>query len=69
LVGQRQELATSIAIAYAIAGDRDQALTYLNKALDEHDQELVLSIRCPAFDFLRGDPRYAELMQNLGLPE
>ncbi len=60
---------SALAIAYSIAGDRDQAFQYLEKAFSDGDNELLLVIRYPALDPLRSDPRYADLMRRLGLPE
>jgi eukaryotic-like serine/threonine-protein kinase len=60
---------SALAIAYSIAGDRDQAFQYLEKAYSDGDNELTLVIRYPALDPLRSDPRYADLMRHLGLPQ
>jgi TolB-like protein/Tfp pilus assembly protein PilF len=59
----------AIAVGFALAGDRNKALEFLEKALAEEDDELIFAIRYPAFDSIRSDPRYAELMRRLGLPE
>jgi tetratricopeptide (TPR) repeat protein len=58
----------AIAIAYAAAGDRDKAFEYLQKAYSEGDG-IGMWIRYPAFDLIRSDPRYANLMKQVGLPE
>jgi hypothetical protein len=60
---------TNIAVSYALAGDRNKAFEYLEKAYAEQDSELMACIRFPAFDLLHSDPRYADLMRRLGLPE
>ena len=60
---------SALAVAYSIAGDRDQAFQYLEKAYSDGDNELELVIRYPALDPLRSDPRYADLMRRLGLPQ
>jgi serine/threonine protein kinase/tetratricopeptide (TPR) repeat protein len=60
---------TNAAVGYAIAADREKALEYLEKAFSQDDSELLACIRFPAFDLLRSDPRYADLMRRLGLPE
>ncbi len=60
---------SALAIAYAIAGDRDQAFHYIEKAYADGDNELLLVIRYPALDPLRSDPRYADLMRRMGLPQ
>ena len=60
---------SALALAYSIAGDRDRAFQYLGKAYADGDNELLLVIRYPAFDPLRSDPRFKDLMKRLGLPE
>ncbi len=61
--------AADVAIAYAVAGDREKALDYLDKAVSSHDFELINSIRNPAFDSLRSDPRYVAALGRMGLPQ
>jgi eukaryotic-like serine/threonine-protein kinase len=56
------------AIAYAAAGNRDKAIEYLQKAYSEGDG-IGMWIRYPAFDLIRSDPRYADLMKQVGLPQ
>jgi hypothetical protein len=49
-------------------GRRDEAFAFLAKTFAEHDP-LVLQFKIePAFDSLRNDPRYAELVRKIGLP-
>jgi eukaryotic-like serine/threonine-protein kinase len=57
------------AVAASLNGDRDLAFQYLEKAYADGDNELLTVIRYPAFDPLRSDPRYADLMRRLGLPK
>jgi hypothetical protein len=58
----------TIAQAYALAGDRNKAFAYLEKAYAEQDAELMACIRFPAFDSLHSDTRWASLMDGLKLP-
>jgi eukaryotic-like serine/threonine-protein kinase len=60
---------TEVAEVYALMGDRNKAFEYLEKAYAEQDAELMACIRFPAFDVLHSDPRYAEFMRKVGLPE
>jgi eukaryotic-like serine/threonine-protein kinase len=60
---------TNIAVSYALAGDREKAFEYLEKAYSQEDSELMACIRFPAFDSLRSDPRFVDLMKRLGLPQ
>jgi serine/threonine protein kinase/tetratricopeptide (TPR) repeat protein len=60
---------TNIAVSYALAGDSNKALEYLEKAYAEQDSELMACIRFPAFDPLRSKARFKELMRRLGLPD
>ena len=59
----------AVAVAAALAGDRDQAFQNIEKAYTDGDIELLISIRYPALDPLRSDPRYADLMSRFGLPQ
>jgi eukaryotic-like serine/threonine-protein kinase len=57
------------AAAYAAAGDREKTFEYLQRAYAEQDTELMCSVRFPAFDSMRGDPRFKDMMRRLGLPD
>jgi serine/threonine protein kinase/tetratricopeptide (TPR) repeat protein len=57
------------AISYAVEKNADQAFVWLRKAAATHDSEFPYEIRDPLFDFLRSDPRYAEVMKMAGLPQ
>jgi eukaryotic-like serine/threonine-protein kinase len=57
------------AAAYALAGDRENALKYLERAYEGADEELILAIRLPSFDSLRSDPRYKDIARKVGVPE
>jgi serine/threonine protein kinase/tetratricopeptide (TPR) repeat protein len=59
----------AVALAATVAGDRELAFQSLEKAYDDGDNELLISIRYPGLDPLRSDPRYADLMRRLGLPK
>jgi serine/threonine protein kinase/tetratricopeptide (TPR) repeat protein len=56
-------------MAAALAGNRDLAFQYFDKAFSDGDDELLIIIRDPGLDSLRSDPRYKDLMRRLGLPE
>jgi serine/threonine protein kinase/tetratricopeptide (TPR) repeat protein len=65
----KPEESTWAAMALAATGERNKAFEYLQKALADGEIELVLCIRFPAFDPIRSDRRYADIMRRLGLPE
>ena len=58
--------APEIATIDAAMGDKDQAMTWLEKAYEERFNPSVL-LR-PGFDPLRSDPRFQELERRIGLP-
>jgi TolB-like protein/DNA-binding winged helix-turn-helix (wHTH) protein len=61
--------AEEIAQLYADLGDKDQAFRWLNIAYREHDWLLVgLKTFIPLAP-LRSDPRFAELVREVGLPQ
>jgi serine/threonine protein kinase len=57
------------ALGYAIAGDPDKTFEWLNKAVTAEDDQLGFYIRYPVFDPYRSDPRYADIMHRIGLPQ
>jgi eukaryotic-like serine/threonine-protein kinase len=65
----RDEWTPGIAGIYALMGNKDMAIEYLEKAYASHTIELNLEIRYPSFDPIRSDPRYKDLMRRIGIPE
>jgi len=61
--------AYSIAQLYADLGDKDQAFRWLTTAYSEHDWLLVGLKTDFLLDPLRSDPRFAELVRKVGLPQ
>ena len=58
-----------IATYYALMGDRDQAFDWLEKAYKERSARLEYIKSEDFFDSLRSDPRYADLLSRMGLPQ
>jgi tetratricopeptide (TPR) repeat protein len=56
-----------IALIYVGLGDRDQAMISLNKACEARFKASIL-LR-PAFDPLRSDARFQDLLRRIGLPQ
>jgi len=53
---------------YMLLGDKDKAFVWLNKAADAHSQILFIKSD-PYWDSIRSDPRYADLLRRVGLPQ
>lgn len=56
-----------IALVYAGLGEKDQAFDWLEAAYRAHDVGLVYLKVDPCLDPLRSDPRFADLLQRVGL--
>jgi len=76
IVGELQDLAKrkyvssyQIAAIYAGLGDKNQAFAWLEKAYQERADGLVNLRVEQRFDGLRDDPRFAELVRRIGLPQ
>jgi TolB-like protein/DNA-binding winged helix-turn-helix (wHTH) protein/Tfp pilus assembly protein PilF len=59
----------NIADSYALLGDRTQAFRYLDKAYADRDAWLAWIKAERDFDTLHSDPRYADLLRRMGLPQ
>ena len=59
----------NIAQIYALLGDYNQAIDWLEQAYNGRDSKLTYVKVEPAFDGLRSDSRFQKLLQRLGLPQ
>jgi len=60
---------TDFAYAYLGLGDKDQALTWLERAYDEQDPSLFYLKMSPLLDPLRSEPRFQALMRQVSFPQ
>jgi len=61
-------LALGIAVIYSGLRQKDQALAWLEKACQERDPMFPVIIEEPAFDFLRSDAHFRDLVRRSALP-
>ena len=61
--------AYEIAELYADLGDKDQAFRWLSTAYQERDSGMLALKTDFLFDPIRSDPRFAELVRKVGLPQ
>jgi tetratricopeptide (TPR) repeat protein len=61
--------AYEIASLYADSGNKEQAFRWLNTAYQEHSPEMEGFKTDFLLDSLRSDPRFAELVRKVGLPQ
>jgi TolB-like protein/Tfp pilus assembly protein PilF len=59
----------NVAIIYAGLGDKDQALAWLERAYADRSFYLTWLKYDPQLDSLRSDPRFADLLRRVGLPQ
>ncbi len=57
-----------VALALTAMGRRDEALSALERAIDERDPTMVNLKHDPRFDPLRNDPRYGRLLAQMRFP-
>jgi len=57
-----------IALVYAGLGESDEAFNWLGRSFDARDKGLTYLKIDPCLDPLRADPRFARLVQRVGLP-
>jgi hypothetical protein len=69
LIKRSVSLKYSIAIVYAGLGDKDQAFAWVERAFSECSGHLTWLTTDPQLDGLRSDPRFADLVRRVGLPQ
>jgi len=70
LLAQKEYVAADgIALIYAGLGENDEAFAWLEKAYDEHSFSLTWLKVEPAWDSVRSDPRFANLLRRMGLQQ
>ena len=58
-----------MAVAHVALGEKDAAFAELEKAYQAHDWFLQRLKVDPFMDSLRNDPRFADLVKRVGLPQ
>ena len=58
-----------LAILYAGLDDKEQAFAALERAYAAHDFQLQYLKNEASYDSLRSDPRFADLIRRVGLPQ
>ena len=58
---------TELTHVYAEMGETQEALRWLEKAVDDHTRDLIYIKVEPGFDSLRPDPRFQDLLRRVGL--
>jgi len=67
LLQQRHVLPLDIAMIYARLGENDKAFVWLEKAYDERAGWLIELKVEPAWEKMRSDPRFQDLLRRVGL--
>jgi DNA-binding winged helix-turn-helix (wHTH) protein/TolB-like protein len=67
LAKDRYVPALDIATIHASLGDRDSALSWLERAFDDRSTNIAFLEYDPSFDALRGDARFAALVEKIAL--
>jgi eukaryotic-like serine/threonine-protein kinase len=60
---------THLALATLALGEKDKAFHWLNRGLEIRDVMLLYLKTLPAYDSIRDDPRYVQLLERLGLAD
>jgi TolB-like protein len=69
LVAQPNPSPLNVAWRYADAGEHDLAFEWLEKAFEAHIPQLLHLKGSSAYDSIRDDPRFGDLLRRMGLPE
>ena len=61
--------ASYLALIYIALDDRDAAFYWLDRAINDRSDEMILLKVDPAYDPLRSDSRFTGLLKRVGLPD
>ena len=64
---ERYVAAYDIALMYAALADTESAFLWLERALEERSAQIPFLAQDPMFTQLHGDPRFASLVQRIGI--
>ncbi len=64
---QRYVAAYDIALIHAALTDSENAFLWLERALEDRSTQVVFLAQEPMFDALHADPRFASLVQRIGI--
>jgi serine/threonine protein kinase/tetratricopeptide (TPR) repeat protein len=59
----------AIALVFAQLNDRDAEFEWMERAMEARDGWLVMTRADPSFDPVRDDPRLADIIRRIGIPE
>jgi TolB-like protein/DNA-binding winged helix-turn-helix (wHTH) protein/Tfp pilus assembly protein PilF len=65
----KQVSSGAVALTYAALGDKDESFQWLEKAYTERSSFMTSLKYWSVFDPLRSDPRFADLLRRVGLPQ
>jgi len=66
---RRRNSPYEIAVVYARLGNAREAVAWLEKSYQRHDWQMVQLKMLPAWDPLRSDPRFQDLMRHMNFPK
>jgi tetratricopeptide (TPR) repeat protein len=68
LTRKRYVCSYEVATAYVFLREKDQAFRWLDKAVEERSDCMVMLAVDPRLDSIRSDPRFQDLQRRVGLP-
>jgi hypothetical protein len=60
---------TDIASLYAALGEKDKAIRWLEKSVEQHEGEVVWLATQPDYESLRDEPRFVSLLKRVNLTQ
>ncbi len=64
---ERYVAAYDVALIYAALADTENAFLWLDRAIEDRSTQLNFLAQDPMFDMLHADPRFASLVERIGI--